>query len=153
MTFSTLLGFLLLFQAPGAGMEQFFVGRTQGQSTVRVIMSGSHGVQDSGRGWMEGGTLVLQQHVQEQGKPARNRVWRLTRAGNRISGSISDARGPVLGDINGNVVRLRYTSAEGPSVEQWITFHPGGRTAGNRMIFRRLGIELARLEGTIRRVD
>jgi hypothetical protein len=153
MTLSTLLGFLLFFQAPAPGMEQFFVGRTQGQSMVHVIMSGRHGVNDSGRGWMEGSTLVLQQHVQEQGKPPRNRTWRLTRTGNRISGTISDARGPVVGQINGNVVQLRYTSAEGPSVEQWITFHPGGRTAANRMIFRRFGLEVARLEGTIRRVD
>jgi Protein of unknown function (DUF3833) len=150
---SPLLAYLLLVQTPGAGMEQFFVGRTQGAGTAHVIMSGSHGVSDRGRGWMEGTTLVLQQVVQEQGKPARSRTWRLTRAGNRISGSISDARGPVQGEVNGNVVRLRYSSAEGPSVEQWITFNAGGRTASNRMVFRRFGVEVGRLEGTIRRVD
>jgi hypothetical protein len=153
MTLSTLLGFLLLVQAPGAGMEQFFVGRTQGAGVVSVIMSGHHGVRDHGRGWMEGQTLVLQQVVEEEGKPARNRTWRLTRTGNRIAGSISDARGPVQGEVNGNTVHLRYSSAEGPSVEQWITFQAGGRTAGNRMIFRRFGLEVARLEGLIRRVD
>jgi len=153
MTISSLLGLFLLAQAPVAGMEQFFVGRTQGSSTVHVALSGRHGVNDRGRGWMEGQTSVLLQVVQEEGKPIRNRTWRLTRAGNRISGSISDARGPVTGDINGNVVHLRYTSGEGPSVEQWISFDPGGRIARNRMIFRRLGLEVARLEGTIERVD
>ncbi len=153
MTLSTLLGFLFLAQAPGAGMEQFFVGRTQGSSSVHVVMSGRHGVNDSGRGWMEGRTLVLQQVVQEQGRPLRSRTWRLTRSGNAISGTISDARGPVAGEINGNVVHLRYISAEGPSVEQWLAFEAGGRTASNRMIFRRFGLEVARLEGTIRRVD
>ena len=153
MTLSTLLGFLLLVQTPGAGMEQFFVGRTQGSSRVHVILSGQHGVSDRGRGWMEGRTLVLQQVVQEEGKPARNRTWRLTRAGNRIGGSISDARGPVVGEVTGNVVHLRYTSVEGPSVEQWLMFHANGRIAGNRMVFRRFGIEVARLMGTIRRVD
>lgn len=153
MTISTLLGLLLLVQAPGAGMEQFFLGRTKGSSTVRVILSGSHGVTDSGRGWMEGRTLVLQQVVQEVGKPVRNRTWRLTRAGDSINGTISDARGPVTGQIRGNVVLLRYTSAEGPSVEQWLVFHADGRTATNRMIFRRFGLEVARLDGTIRRLD
>jgi hypothetical protein len=153
MILSTFVGFLLLLQAPGAGLEQFFVGRTQGSGTVQVVMSGRHGVSDRGRGWMERGTLVLQQVVEEQGRPARSRTWRLTRAGNRIGGSISDARGPVEGEVNGNVVHLRYRSAEGPTVEQWLTFHPGGRTAGNRMIFRRFGLEVARLEGTIRRLD
>jgi hypothetical protein len=153
MTLSAVLGFLLFFQAPGAGMEQFFVGRTQGASTVQIVLSGRHAVNDRGRGWMEGRTLVLQQVVEEQGKPARTRMWRLTRAGNRITGTISDARGPVAGEINGSVVHLRYSSAEGPSVEQWLTFHPGGRSAANRMVFRRFGLEVARLEGVIRRVD
>jgi hypothetical protein len=153
MTLSTLLGFLLLVQTPGAGMEQFFVGRTEGSSSVRVILSGQHGVTDRGRGWMEGRTLVLQQSVQEEGKPARTRTWRLTRTGDRISGTISDARGPVQGEVTGNVVHLRYTSAEGPSVEQWIMFHANGRIAGNRMVFRRFGLEVAQLVGTIRRVD
>ena len=153
MTLSTVLGLLFLVQAPGAGLEQFFVGRTQGAGTVQVVMSGRHNVGDRGRGWLERGTLVLQQVVEEQGRPARNRTWRLTRAGNRITGSISDARGPVEGEVNGNVVHLRYRSAEGPSVEQWIIFHPAGRTARNRMIFRRFGLEVARLEGTIQRLD
>ena len=150
---SIFVGYLLLLQAPGAGLEQFFVGRTQGAGIVQVIMSGRHGLSDRGRGWMERGTLVLQQVVEEQGRPARNRTWRLLRAGNRIQGSISDARGPVEGEVRGNVVHLRYRSGEGPSVEQWITFHPGGRTAGNRMIFRRFGVEVARVEETIRRLD
>lgn len=153
MTLSSLLAFLLLVQAPVAGMEQFFVGRTQGTSIVSIIMSGHHTVNDRGRGWMEGRTLVLQQTVEEEGKPTRNRTWRLTRNGNRISGTITDARGPVEGEINGSTVHLRYRSAEGPSVEQWLTFHAGGRAAFNRMVFRRLGIEVARLEGVIRRVD
>lgn len=153
MTISTLLGLLLLVQAPAAGMEQFFVGRTEGSSTVRVVLSGRHGVTDRGRGWMEGRTLVLQQEVHEEGKPARTRTWRLTRAGDAISGTISDARGPVTGEVSGNVVHLRYTSAEGPSVEQWIAFHPNGRTAANRMIFRRFGLQVAELQGYIQRVN
>lgn len=153
MTISALLGLLLFAQAPDAGMEHFFVGRTQGASTARVVLSGSHRVTDRGRGWMEGRTLVLEQVVQEEGKPARTRTWRLTRAGNTINGTISDARGPVTGEIEGNVVHLRYTSAEGPAVEQWIAFHPNGRTAANRMVFRRFGMQVATLQGFIQRVD
>ena len=134
-------------------MERFFVGRTEGSGTVHVIMSGRHGVSDHGRGRMEGATLVLEQTVREEGKPARNRTWRLTRSGNAIRGSISDARGPVTGDVNGNVVHLSYRSSEGPYVEQWITFHANGRTARNRMTFRRFGMNVATVETTIRRVD
>jgi hypothetical protein len=139
--------------APAA--EQFFVGRTEGVGIVSVILSGRHGVRDRSHGRIEqGGILVLDQIVEEEGKPARRTSWRLGRSGgNRIRGSISDARGPVTGEVAGNVIHLRYLSGEGPNVEQQITLEPGGRTASNRMTFRRFGFTVATLESTIRRLD
>jgi len=150
-----LLALLLLQAAAVPAPEQFFVGRSEGEGVVHVILSGRHGVRDRGRGHMDrAGALVLDQVVEEEGKPPRRRVWRLVRSGpNRFTGTISDAQGPVTGELAGNVLHLRYRSAEGPSVEQWITLHPGGRTAHNRMVFRRFGLSVATLEGTIRRVD
>jgi Protein of unknown function (DUF3833) len=120
-----------------------------------MMLSGRHAVRDRGRGRIDrSGALVIDQIVEEEGKPARSRTWRLVRAGSgRISGTISDARGPVTGEVAGNVFHLRYRSAEGPMVEQWITLHPNGRTAANRMVFRRLGLVVARVETTIRRVE
>ena len=154
MALSTLIGFLLMVQAPGAGLERFFLGRTEGSGTVNVMLSGRHGVRDHGRGRMQGDTLVLEQVVEEEGKPARRRSWRLTRSGgNAITGSISDARGPVTGEVSGNTITLRYRMADGPSVVQTITLQPGGRTARNRMSFRRFGMNVATVESTIRRVD
>jgi hypothetical protein len=152
---STLIGFLLLLQAqPGSALERFFVGRTEGSGTVHVIMSGRHAVRDRATGRMQGNTLVLDQVVEEEGKPARRRVWRLTRAaGNAVTGTISDARGPVAGEVGANTLHLRYRLAEGPTVEQWITLQPGGRAAANRMTFRRFGINVATVETTVRRVD
>lgn len=158
MALSAFLGLLLLVQAPaapGSALEQFFVGRTEGAGTVHIILSGRHGVRDRSRGRIDrDGALVLDQIVEEEGKPARRRSWRLVRAGgNRVTGTISDARGPVTGDIAGNVLHLRYRSVEGPSVEQWITLQPGRRTATYRMTFRRFGLSVATVEGTIRRVE
>ena len=155
MSLLALLGFLLLAQAPAMAPEQFFVGRTEGTGTVRMILSGRHGVRDHSRGRIDrGGALVLDTIVEEEGKPARRRSWRLVRSGpNRITGTISDARGPVTGEVAGNVLTLRYRLVEGPSVEQRITIHPGGRTAHNRMTFRRFGLTVATVEETIRRVD
>jgi hypothetical protein len=152
---SALLGLLLLAQPPAFAPEQFFVGRSEGQGVVHVMLSGRHGVRDRSRGHIDrAGALVLDQVVEEEGKPPRRRTWRLVRAGpNRFGGTISDARGPVAGEVEGNVLHLRYRLAEGPSVEQWITFQPGGRGAHNRMIFRRFGFSVATLEGTIRRLD
>jgi hypothetical protein len=144
---------LLLVQA--LAPEQFFIGHTEGEGRVSVMLSGSHGVRAHSRGRMEaGGTLVLDQIIEEEGKPVRRFTWRLVRSGpNGLTGSLTAADGPVTGDVAGNVLHLSYRSNDGPYVEQWITFSPGGRTARNRMTFRRFGIGLATLEEVIRRVD
>jgi hypothetical protein len=147
-----LLALLLFAAAP----EQFFVGRTEGSGTVEMIMAGSHKVRDHSRGRLDkSGALILEQVVEEEGKPARRRSWRLARAGgNRISGTISDAIGPVTGEISGNVLHLKYRAREAnAAVEQWITLHPNGRTASNRMIFRKFGFKAATLTSTIRKID
>jgi hypothetical protein len=119
------------------------------------MLSGRHAVRDRSRGHMEhGGTLVLEQVVEEEGKPLRTRSWRLVRIGaDRFAGTISDARGQVTGEVAGNVLHLRYRSVEGPSVEQWVTLFANGRLASNRMVFRRFGFTVATLEGVIRRLD
>jgi hypothetical protein len=153
LTFAATFAALLLLQA--AGPEQFFVGHTEGEGRVSVILSGSHAVRAHSRGRIErGGALVIDQVVEEEGAPARRRTWRLVRSGgNTLTGTITDADGPVTGEVNGNVLHLRYRSSEGPSVEQWITLDRGGRTAHNRMTFRRFGFSVATLEEAIRRVD
>ena len=147
---------LLLAAAPPAAPEHFFVGRTEGAGTVQMIMAGSHKVRDQSRGRLDkSGALILEQIVEEEGKPTRRRSWRLARAGgNRITGTISDAIGPVTGEIRGNVLHLKYRAREAnAAVEQWITLHPTGRTASNRMVFRKFGLKAATLESTIRKID
>ncbi len=155
MIAAALLGLLLLVQAPGSLAERFFVGRTEGTGTVHVMLSGRHAVRVHSRGRIDrSGALILDQVVEEEGKRPRNRTWRLTRSGaNRVTGTITDVRGPVTGEFRGNVLHLRYRLNEGPTVEQRITFQPGGRTASNRMTFRRFGLNVATVEETIRRVD
>ena len=149
---------LLLAAAPAASAppEHFFVGRTEGAGTAQITLAGSRKVRDVTRGRLDrSGALILDQMVYEEGKPARRRSWRLVRSGpNRLSGTISDANGPVTGDIRGNVLHLRYqTRDEKAQVEQWITLHPGGRTASNRMVFKKFGFRAATLNSTIRKVD
>jgi Protein of unknown function (DUF3833) len=153
----------LLLLAPAApaapapdSAERFFVGRTESLGTVSMVLSGSHKVRDRTLGRLDSsGALLLDEVVEEEGKPARRRSWRLVRgAGGRISGTISDASGPVSGEVRGNLLHLAYKSVEGGAqVEQWITFDPSGRTASNRMVFRKFGFKVATLEGMVRRSD
>jgi len=155
MGLSALLGLLLLQTTPQlTAAERFFIGRLEGNGTVNIIFQSQQTVRDISRGRMEGGTLVIDQIVQQQGTAPRRRQWRLTRAGaNRFTGTITDVRGAVTGEIAGNVLHLSYRSAQGPYVEQWITLHANGRTAHNRMTFRRFGIQVATVEEVIRRLD
>jgi hypothetical protein len=151
-----LTALLLLAAAPAPAPEHFFVGRTEGSGTAQITLAGSRKVRDVTRGRLDrSGALILDQMVYEEGKPARRRSWRLVRSGpNRLSGTISDANGPVTGDIRGNVLHLRYqTREEKAQVEQWITLHPGGRAASNRMVFKKFGFKAATLNSTIRKLD
>lgn len=156
MFIASAVALLLMPQpAPPTPFERFFIGSTEGSGTVSIIFSGNHGMRHSARGRMDGETtLVLDELVQEDGKPARRRNWRLVRStGNKISGSINDAKGPVSGEMTGNALNLRYKLAEGPSVEQTITLHASGKSASNKMTFRRFGMKVATVESVIRKVE
>jgi hypothetical protein len=156
MAVSVLFAFFLVAPAaPASPLERFFIGTTEGSGHVDVIMSGRHKVNDRSVGRVGAdGALLLDQVVEEEGKPARRRTWRLVRAGgSRIAGTISDARGAIAGELTGNTLHLRYKLKEGPSVEQWITLQPGGRTASNRMTFRRFGLKVATVVTQVRKVD
>lgn len=135
-------------------IERFFIGTTEGTGTAKVIASGKHAVRDRSHGRIDAeGTLILEQTVEEEGKPARRRSWRLLRSGNRISGTINDVKGAVTGEITDTTLHLKYRMKEGPSVEQWIALRPDGRTATNRMTYHRFGLKVATVETEIRRVD
>jgi len=154
--FAPLASLLLLQTTPQlSAPERFFSGRFEGTGTVHIIFSGTDAVRDVGRGRMErDGTLVIDQVVHQEGEQPRRRHWRLRRVGpNRFTGTITDVRGEVAGEIRGNVLQLNYRSVHGPTVEQQITLHPNGRTATNRMVFRRFGLRVATVETVIRRLD
>jgi hypothetical protein len=144
-------------QAPSPGaqaFERFFTGTTAGTGTVQVILAGRHAMKDRGTGRMDGNALVIDQLVEEEGKPPRRRSWRLLRSGpSGVRGTISDARGAVVGDVKGATLHLKYRLSEGPPVEQWITLAPGGRTATNRMTFHRFGMKVASVQSVIRKLD
>ncbi|WP_166041928.1 DUF3833 family protein [Sphingosinicella sp. YJ22] len=157
LSLTPILAFLIAFQpqpAPSA-LERFFAGRTEGSGSVRIILSGTSAVRTQGRGRiLADGSLHLDHVVNQEGEPERRRTWRMRRSGpGRYTGTISDARGPVSAELHGNRVHVTYRTREGYAVDQWITFNGDGRTASNQMTFRRMGVRVATLQETIRRVD
>ena len=135
--------------------ERFFVGGTEGEGTLTVITRRPHAIHVTGTGHIApDGTLVLAQTVNESGRPRRQRQWSIRQVSpGRYAGMLSDAAGPVTGEVDGNLMRLRFRMAGGLAAEQRLTLQPDGRTVLNRMTVRKLGIVVAVLNETIRKVD
>ena len=130
----------------------FFTGSTSGEGKLKKMFSAAQTVRVTGRGRVEGGVLVLDQSVSITGEPKRERQWRLRAdAPGRWSGSLSDARGPVLASAAGAVLTIAYTSNDGMGITQTVTLAPDGRSARNLMKIRKLGMTVATIDETITR--
>lgn len=141
--------------APFFDPIEFFAGHTEGVGRLQVMLSHSRGVRIQGDGHVErDGSLMLVQHIEQQGKADRTRRWSIRSTGpGRYGGELTDAVGPVLASASGNVLRLRFTAKGGLHIRQWLALEPGGRTVHNHLVVRRLGIRVATLDETIRKLD
>ena len=139
--------------APRFDAVAFFTGPTAGEGVIRIKRTPERMVRVAGQGLMEGDTLILDQHVEQQGNPPTNRRWRLRATGpDTWSGTLSDAAGPVSAATRGNMLTIRYHLRGGLMVRQWIALQPGGQVALNRMAVFKFGLPVARLTETIRRI-
>lgn len=150
-----LIALLLAAATPDFDPFRFFAGQTRGEGALKVILRGPVAVTVEGAGRVDpDGTLVLDQVIAEGQKPPRTRQWRLRRvAPGRYQGTLTDARGPVLGEVTGDRLHLRFTTPQGFKVEQWLTLAPDGRSAVNRLEARRLGVKVATLDERITKRD
>lgn len=139
--------------APVFDPARFFAGETRGEGVLSVAFSGARPVRVASRGVTAAdGSIVLDQTVREGDRPARQRQWRLRPAGSgRWTGTLSDASGPVAGEVAGNRLHLRFRMTGGLDAEQWLYLRPGGREVLNRMVVRKLGVPVASLTETIRK--
>lgn len=140
---------------PVFSVERFFLGRTRGEGSLKIMLRGAEVVRVEGNGWVEkDGTLVLEQMVSRGARPAQKRQWRLRPAGpGSYAGTLTDAGGPIQGEVRGNLFHLSYAMKDGAEAEQWIYLQADGRTALNRMRIRKFGMNVAHLEETIRKID
>jgi hypothetical protein len=134
---------------------RFFEGRTESDGRVKVALSAPHGLKVHGHGRVQpDGTLILDQTVEEEGKPVRMRHWQIKEVSpGQFAGTISDAVGTVKAESANGKLHLRFKMKEGGyAAEQWLTPSADGSTLQNSMTVKKFGITVATVEETIRRV-
>ena len=141
--------------APPFPVLRFFDGRTEGRGTLKIAFKAPQAISVQSRGRVDrDGTLAVQQTVTEGRMPARMREWRIREMSpGRYSGTLSDATGPVSGKTEGNRLHLSFRMKGGLDADQWLTLAPGGRSAHNVMVVRKLGVTVAALDETIHKID
>jgi hypothetical protein len=131
----------------------FFDGGTEGRAVLKIAFRSPQQVIVHGRGRVENGTLLLHQIVKEGDKPPRERQWRIREVSpGHYAGSLSDATGPIKAEADGNRLHLTFRMKGGFDVEQWLVLAPDGKSAHNIMAVRKLGVRVATLDETIRKV-
>ena len=133
---------------------EFFLGRTQGEGTLKVAFKAAKTIRVDSVGTAEkDGSLLLTQKVNEPGKEPRTRYWLLRETGpNRFEGTLTDAAGPVRVEVQGERVRIRYRSKDHLDFEQWLT-SAGPKRVNNETRVRRFGVVVARFSEVIRKLD
>ena len=143
--------------ASAAGLDPlaFFSGRTRGNGELKVVLKAPVTISVDSRGKPDGhGGIVLDQIIREGSKPLRSRRWVLhPTSPTTLSGTLTDAAGPVRGSVSGRVLKLYYTRKDGLRASHILILQPGGRTMTNRMTVKRLGLVVARVEEVIRKLD
>jgi len=133
---------------------RFFEGRTEGFGTIKLFLKKPYRSHTVGRGVIESdGSLLLVQQVEDDGKPPRERRWRIRQVGpGRFAGTMSEASGPVAIDEVGGRYRFRFKMKGNFAVEQWLAPLPGGMSARNSMTVRKFGMTVGTSDGTIRKI-
>ena len=132
----------------------FFAGQTQGRGDLKVLTKRRRTILVEGHGVVGAdGSIVLDQDVRQGDGPVKHRRWNLRRiAPGRFAGTLTDAVGPVVADVTGNALHVRFTMKGGLRVQQWLYLQPGGQISRNRMVVTKFGVAVASLDETITRI-
>ena len=134
---------------------QFFSGKTEMNSTVKVIMKKVFKSRAVGNGRILGdGSLSLAQQVFDEGEASKQRNWKIRQVKpGHYAGTMNEAVGPVVVDEIDGRFRFKFKMKGGLAVEQWMTPLPGGNAARSTTTVRKLGMKVASSNGIIRRLS
>lgn len=143
-------------QAPVPAFDPiaFFAGATEGNGSLKIMTKHRQQVSVTGHGFViSDDRIVLDQDVRRGTASASHRTWHLYRVGpGRYTGTLTDATGPVTGEVAGNRLHLAFSMKGGLRAQQWLYLQPGGQVARNRMVVTKFGLPVATMDETIRRV-
>ncbi|MEO7457944.1 MAG: DUF3833 family protein [Gemmatimonadaceae bacterium] len=132
----------------------FFSGRTVGEGTLSQRFGGARRVAVEGVGTSSAdGSFTLDQTITFGDSTTEKRRWVMRRTdATHFAATLSDARGNVTAEVNGNSFHLRYLIRE-PRVtmDQWLFLQPDGRSVLNQAEVTVLGVPWAHLSETITR--
>jgi len=133
---------------------QFFSGRTETLSTVKVVAKKPYRSRTTGSGRiLPDGSLLLVQQVFDEGQTPQQRSWRIRQLGpGRYGGTMTDAIGPVMVQDVGGRYRFTFRMKGNLSVEQWLTPLAGGRVARSDVTVKKFGFRVASSAGMVRKI-
>ena len=134
---------------------RFWEGRTETVSTLKVVMKKALKTRSLGVGKIKpDGSLELVQRVEDEGKPPRERRWNIRKVGpKRYVGTMNEATGPVVIEEVDDRYRFRFKMKGNLAVEQWIIPSADGKSARNTVTIKKLGMTVAKSEGTVRKLS
>lgn len=141
--------------APPFPVAAFFSGATEGEGTLRVITRSPRAIRVTSHGRVGAdGTVIVEQRIEEEGRRPRTRSWHLREvAPGRLEGALTDAAGPVTGEILPGELRLSFRMKDGMQAHQRLVLARDGRSAHNILTVSRFGLRLAVLDERIRRLE
>ena len=133
---------------------QFFNGKTEMVSTIKVIMKKPFRSRAIGTGRILGdGSLSLAQQVFDEGEPTKQRNWKIRQiAAGQYAGTMTEAVGPVVVEEVDGKYRFKYKMKGNLSVEQWMTPLAGGTAAKSTVTVRKFGMKVASSTGIVRKL-
>ena len=133
----------------------FFTGHAEGRASLHELLTAARPLQVHSDGRSDGkGGVILVQRIEQEGRPERTRSWHLVPAGpGRLTGTLTDANGPVEALVDGPRLNIRYPMKGGLEVAQTLTLSPDATSLDNRMSVTKMGLRVAHLEELIRKTS
>lgn len=142
--------------------EHWFSGRTESTGVIENPDGEPlRRIRTTTRGAIVAGVLVMEQTLAVEGQPERVRHWKVTR---RDDGTYvlacDDMAEPAIGHAAGRSFRMEYeliVAGDSPfgtvHATHWMHLQDDGKTMLNRVVFTKLGVVVASVSESFRKLD